>query len=206
MPDRPVTHSEADVMLAKSFGFEHSYEKSPPLPREIALLMIRRAVPLSGAPPWFVSTFTDFDEISENPDNRREAVLALEYARMISGWNGKIHPHDTVTRAEFAAMLSKLICVFIDEDTDFESAELERVVIRRPGITVKNLTAEYAVIAAYADGVTLEGCDMGTVRMYAGADTVYLAGTSIAELYKGDAGSGVISDEDSIVEQIRAAG
>jgi hypothetical protein len=193
MPDKPVTHSEADVMISKLIGLEHNYEASPDLPREEAIHKIReKFFGLSIAPPSFRSSFEDFDEVS---DGFKNAILDMEYAGLISGWNGKINPHGTVTRAEFAALLSNAAGVFITEDTDFEGAELERAIIRTPGITVKNLTAEYLTVAANA--ITLEGCDLGVVNTY-GDGEIYLVNTSVTEMLLDF--FDVIEDEDSVVE------
>jgi len=194
MPDKPVTRSEAEVMVYKLVGLEYNYKESPDLPREGAISLIYGFFGDEEPPLSFRSSFTDFDEVS---DSRKYSVLVLEYMGLISGWNGKIFPHDTVTRAEFAALLSKAAGVFINEDTDFEGAELERATIRTPGITVKNLTAEYLFVDAM-DGVTLEGCDIGTVVCRDGV--IHLVNTSVTEMLAPRAD--VIADEHSVIERL----
>jgi hypothetical protein len=198
MPERPVALYEADVMLSKVFGYDMTgMEIDRPLPlRQDALAIIRNAFRLPDAPPSFRSKFTDFYDVSEG---LRGAVGALEYAGLISGRRGKIAPRDTITRAEFAALLSKSICAFIDEDTDFKGAELARAVVRRADITVKNLTAEYLFIAE-ADNVTLEGCDLGTIFILGNEGSLRLVKTNVTELFSAESVS-ISTDGGSIIEQ-----
>jgi hypothetical protein len=199
MPDRRITDYEADIMLGKAIGNGHGTGRSAifntALPRESALRWIFDFFQFPDALPSFRSEFTDFVLAS---DWAKASILALEYAGIISGRGGKIAPKDTITRAEFAALLSKAVCAFIDEDADFKDAELERVIIRRPGITVKNLTAECVIIAA--DGTTFEGCDLGTV--FSRSFSAYLINTNITELITPRADR-IASGDDSVIEQTR---
>jgi hypothetical protein len=205
MPDRSVILSEMITMLEKSLGVytpgvEVVYDPNPALLREDVLAYIRINFAFPSAPPYFRSKFTDFDTVSSGAG---EAVLALEYAGMISGRRGRIAPQENITRAEFAALLSKAVCAFIDENTDFKGAELERAIIRRPGLTVKNLTAEYLHIFQNNGGATLEGCDLGTVYIGGGGGSgdVYIVGSNVTEIFNRN-NIRIIADDDSVVEQI----
>ena len=53
-----------------------------------------------------LDTFSDSDKISES---RREAVAACVKQKLIVGSNGKLNPEQTLTRAEFAQILSKML-------------------------------------------------------------------------------------------------
>jgi hypothetical protein len=198
LPDRAVTFSEADVMLSKVLGLEYNYVQNAAMPRENAINLIYGA--FFGVsvylPPWFQSSYTDFDTVSEE---FKEAILVMEYTGLIRGMgDGRIAPHGTVTRAEFAALLSNAAGVFIDKDTDFKGAELGRAIIRGADVTVKNLTAEYLFVAGGSGNITLEGCDIGVFRAY-GSGKLNLASTNVTEL--NSALLDVTADANSIVER-----
>ena len=53
-----------------------------------------------------LDTFSDSDKIS---DIRKEAVAACVKQKLIVGSNGKLNPEQTLTRAEFAQILSKML-------------------------------------------------------------------------------------------------
>jgi hypothetical protein len=204
MPDRLITHWEAAIMLSKVFGV--SYNDDVPklgMSRLEAFTAIRNAFRIPSAARSFLSAFPDIDDVA---GGAQDHILAMEAAGMIAGKNGRIAPADAVTRAEFAALLAKCAGLIIDGDTDFENAEWERAVIRRPGLTVKSLTVEYLTIAQGVGdgGVTLENCDAGSLYVFGGGkDSIRLVDSNVTGLIMDPLPSGgvrVFVDESSLVE------
>ncbi|MCL2003238.1 MAG: S-layer homology domain-containing protein [Oscillospiraceae bacterium] len=187
-------------------GTGGAFEPNRGIPRDEAFTAVRNAFRLPDAPEAFVSAFPDFGEV---PDWAEGHILAMEAAGMIAGKNGLIAPADAVSRAEFATLLAKAAGVFIDEDTDFDGAELERAIIRSPGLTADSLTAEFLVVAqgVGSGDVTLDGCDVGVLYLFGGGtDSVYLTGTSVTELVINTSVTGgvrVVADEGSLVESVK---
>jgi hypothetical protein len=181
------------------------FEPQREILRQEAFTALQNAFRFQEAPGSFVSSFPDFNDV---PDWARESVLAMEAAGMLNGKNGKIAPSETITRAEFAALLSRAAGIFIDADTDFENAEADRAFIRKPGLKAENLTAERLTVAQGVGdgGVYLGGCDIGVLHVFGGGDgTVRLIGTSVTELIVGTSLAGgvrIYIGEDSIVETV----
>lgn len=177
------------------------------IPRKEAFTALRKALRLPDAPADYTSKFPDFDDVS---DWAQGHVLAMEAAGLISGKDGKIAADDTITRAEFAAILSKAVGTFIDSDTDFEDATLNRAIIRKPGLTVENLTVTDYMIIAHGVGegdATLEGCDINSLDVYGGGEnSIHLNNTSVTTLTIETTVTGAVriaADADSILETVR---
>ncbi|MDR0293814.1 MAG: S-layer homology domain-containing protein [Oscillospiraceae bacterium] len=201
----PYVETYINNVIAAKFmqGSAGQFEPYRSIPREEAFTALRKALRIPDAPGAFVSRFPDFDDV---PGWAEGHILAMEAAGMISGKDGKIAPADVITRAEFAALLSKGISLFIDADTDFEDAELKRAVIRKPGVTLENLTIEELILLEGVDGgVTLVNCDIGTLTVR-GGETVQLVASSVTELLIDATFPGAVHvdvDEDSLVELAR---
>jgi hypothetical protein len=199
MPDRAVTHREAAIMLARMFGTGAGDVSDVPdsaMNRFEAFTVIRGAFRLPNAPPGFSSRFPDMADIPGLTD-----ILAMEYAGMIFGKSGRLALNDAVTRAEFATLLSRGAGVIIDSDADFEGAELPRVFISKPGLTVSGLTVESLTVAqgAGSGSITLANSDIGSLNIFGGGQ-ITLAGTSVTLLVIDAAGISVFACAGSLIE------
>jgi hypothetical protein len=203
----PFVEEYLNNIIAAGFmaGSGGKFDPQRGIPREEAFTALRNAFGFPKAPETFDSAFPDFDEV---PLWAQDSVLAMEAAGMINGKNGLIAPSDSITRAEFAALLSRGIGVFIDSDTGFEGAEKVRAFIRKPGLTAENLTVEYLTVAqgVSGGGVTLDGCDIGSLYVFGGGtDSIRLINTNVTELVINTAVTGgvrVFVDENSLVELV----
>ncbi|MCL1807320.1 MAG: S-layer homology domain-containing protein [Oscillospiraceae bacterium] len=212
MPDRELQGSEAAVMLAKIFGIDvlsldealtGYFRTGSVVSREEAFVTIRKVFQIPDAPVSFTSAFPDYNNVSWGAEDH---LLAMEYAGMISGKNGKIAPKDAVTRAEFAALLSKGIGDFIDKNADFANAEMRNTLIRKPGVTVENLTVEQLTVArgAGSGSILLQNCDIGTLHIGGGGE-IHLINTNVTELIVNAPQTGhvrIVIDADSLVERL----
>ena len=204
----PYVDEYINNVIAAGFmiGTGNQFEPNRGIPREEAFTALRNAFQIPDAPASYVSVFPDFDAV---PAWARGHILAMEASGMIAGKNGRIAPAAVITRAEFAALLSKGAGDFIDADADFEDAELERAVIRKPGLTVSNLTAEALTVAQGVGGgdATFENCDVGVLYVRGGGDnSIRLIGSNVTELVIDTALTGgvrIVIDEESLVETVK---
>ncbi|MDR0325816.1 MAG: S-layer homology domain-containing protein [Oscillospiraceae bacterium] len=204
----PYVEEYINNIIAAGFmvGGAGKFEPNRDIPREEAFTALRNAFRIPDAPEAYESSFPDFEDVSDWAEGH---ILAMEAAGMIAGKNGKIAPNDTITRAEFAALLSKGVGMFIDAEFDFEGAEHERAIVRNPGLTLENLTIEVLTIAqGVGDGdVTLENCDIGVLFIRGGGEnSIHLINSNVTEMIIDTAVTGnvrIVIDETSLVEMVR---
>jgi hypothetical protein len=206
LPNQPIRWHEVDIMLARVFGADPVYPDSGrnrEIARHEAITAAVGSFDLPPVPLSFTSRFSDFSSV---PEGSRASVLVMEAAGILVGKDGKIAPYDTFTRAEFITMVSRITGVIIDNDTNFNNAEVARAFIRYPGLTVTGLTAEFLTVAQGVSDTTFANCDIGTLYLRGGEGSVDLAGSYVTEMQINTALPGnihVTVDGSSITELVK---
>lgn len=131
-PDRAITREEAFSVLARAFALEAGDDSS-------------------------LASFSDGAQVSSWAKGSVSAMVAAGY---VNGSDGnRLNPQQTITRAEFAAVMSNLVAQYIDADSTLNrSLEIDGNVIVRGNVDLSGYTINGDVIIAdEATNVTLDG-------------------------------------------------
>lgn len=132
-PDRAITREEAFSVLARAFALEAGDDSS-------------------------LASFSDGAQVSSWAKGSVSAMVAAGY---VNGSDGnRLNPQQTITRAEFAAVMSKIVAQYIDaEDVQQgRSLSIDGNVVVREGVDLSGYTINGDVIIAdEATNVTLDG-------------------------------------------------
>lgn len=132
-PDRAITREEAFSVLARAFALEAGDDSS-------------------------LASFSDGAQVSSWAKGSVSAMVAAGY---VNGSDGnRLNPQQTITRAEFAAVMSKIVAQYIDaEDVQrSRSLSIDGNVIVRGNVDLSGYTINGDVIIAdEATNVTLDG-------------------------------------------------
>lgn len=132
-PDRAITREEAFSVLARAFALEAGDDSS-------------------------LASFSDGAQVSSWAKGSVSAMVAAGY---VNGSDGnRLNPQQTITRAEFAAVMSKIVAQYIDaEDVQrSRSLSIDGNVVVREGVDLSGYTINGDVIIAdAADAASLSG-------------------------------------------------
>lgn len=125
--------------------------------REEAFSVLARAFALSAGDGAALNDFTDGAQVSAWARGSVSAMVAGGY---VNGSDGnRLNPQQSITRAEFAAVMSNLVAQYIDADNTLNrSLEIDGNVIVRGNVDLSGYTINGDVIIAdEATNVTLDG-------------------------------------------------
>ena len=125
--------------------------------REEAFSVLARAFALSAGDGAALNDFTDGAQVSAWARGSVSAMVAGGY---VNGSDGnRLNPQQSITRAEFAAVMSNLVAQYIDADSTLNrSLEIDGNVIVRGNVDLSGYTINGDVIIAdEAANVTLDG-------------------------------------------------
>jgi len=134
LPDRTITKQEAFAILARAFK-------------------------LSGGSAEDLKAFADKDLVSPWA---KEAVAAIVKGGYYNGVNGNMEAQKTITRAEFASVMDKLVAQYIKKAGIYTGDDVVKkgnILISVPDVTLKDLTIDGDLIIGNGVGdgdVTLE--------------------------------------------------
>lgn len=131
-PDRAITREEAFSVLARAFALEAGDDSS-------------------------LASFSDGAQVSSWAKGSVSAMVAAGY---VNGSDGnRLNPQQSITRAEFAAVMSNLVAQYIDADSTLNrSLEIDGNVIVRGNVDLSGYTINGDIIIAdEAANVTLDG-------------------------------------------------
>lgn len=125
--------------------------------REEAFSVLARAFALSAGDGAALNDFTDGAQVSAWARGSVSAMVAGGY---VNGSDGnRLNPQQSITRAEFAAVMSNLVAQYIDADSTLNrSLEIDGNVIVRGNVDLSGYTINGDIIIAdEAANVTLDG-------------------------------------------------
>lgn len=155
-PDRAITREEAFSVLARAFALEAGDDSS-------------------------LASFSDGAQVSSWAKGSVSAMVAAGY---VNGSDGnRLNPQQTITRAEFAAVMSKIVAQYIDADSTLNrSLEIDGNVIVRGNVDLSGYTINGDVIIAdEATNVTLDGVTVNGRLVVRGASDSLTINDSTAD-------------------------
>lgn len=155
-PDRAITREEAFSVLARAFALEAGDDSS-------------------------LASFSDGAQVSSWAKGSVSAMVAAGY---VNGSDGnRLNPQQSITRAEFAAVMSNLVAQYIDADgTLNRSLEIDGNVIVRGNVDLSGYTINGDVIIAdEAANVTLDGVTVNGRLVVRGASDSLTISDSTAD-------------------------
>lgn len=153
-PDRAITREEAFSVLARAFALEAGDDSS-------------------------LASFSDGAQVSSWAKGSVSVMVAAGY---VNGSDGnRLNPQQTITRAEFAAVMSKIVAQYIDADSTLNrSLEIDGNVIVRGNVDLSGYTINGDVIIAdEATNVTLDGVTVnGRLVVRGASDSLTISGST----------------------------
>ena len=153
-PDRAITREEAFSVLARAFALEAGDDSS-------------------------LASFSDGAQVASWAKGSVSAMVAAGY---VNGSDGnRLNPQQTITRAEFAAVISKIVAQYIDADSTLNrSLEIDGNVIVRGNVDLSGYTINGDVIIAdEATNVTLDGVTVnGRLVVRGASDSLTISGST----------------------------
>lgn len=154
-PDRAITREEAFSVLARAFALEAGDDSS-------------------------LASFSDGAQVSSWAKGSVSAMVAAGY---VNGSDGnRLNPQQTITRAEFAAVMSKIVAQYIDaEDVQrSRSLSIDGNVIVRGDVDLSGYTINGDIIIAdEAANVTLDGVTVnGRLVVRGASDSLTISGST----------------------------
>lgn len=147
--------------------------------REEALSVLARAFALSAGDGAALNDFTDGAQVSAWARGSVSAMVAGGY---VNGSDGnRLNPQQSITRAEFAAVMSNLVAQYIDADSTLNrSLEIDGNVIVRGNVDLSGYTINGDVIIAdEATNVTLDGVTVnGRLVVRGASDSLTISGST----------------------------
>lgn len=149
--------------------------------REEAFSVLARAFALSAGDGAALNDFTDGAQVSAWARGSVSAMVAGGY---VNGSDGnRLNPQQSITRAEFAAVMSNLVAQYIDADSTLSrSLEIDGNVIVRGNVDLSGYTINGDVIIAdEAANVTLDGVTVNGRLVVRGASDSLTINDSTAD-------------------------
>lgn len=131
--------------------------------RQEAFVILARAFKLNSNSLDFnaLENYSDQAEIAEWAQNELAALVEVGY---IQGFNDKLYPNATISRAEFATVMANLVQHYIDTPGEITDVPLSgNVIVRVPGVTLKDVAIDGDLIIA--DGVGEEDVTLDNVAV-----------------------------------------
>jgi hypothetical protein len=156
-PENYITRQEAFAVLARAFKVSSDVLKFKAL-----------------------ENYSDKDDIATWAKDNINAMIEAGY---IQGSNFKLNPNANISRAEFATVMDNLVKEYIDMAGVVTDVSSGNVLIRVPGVTLKNLTVKGDLVIADGVGngeVTLDNVivEGRTIVRGGGEDSIVIKGNS----------------------------
>ena len=181
---------ELAVAMRTFQGANGKLNPEAPITREEAFVVLARAFALEGGDTSVLNNYTDGASVSAWA---RSSVAALIENGYVNGANGKLNPKTSITRAEFAKVISEMASTYVDADDSLSAAVDGSVIVRENSVSLSGKTINGDLIIA--DGVSridLTGVTVtGRIVLRGGESGVTFKDTK--------AGKGIIANTDIAV-------
>lgn len=181
---------ELAVAMRTFQGANGKLNPEAPITREEAFVVLARAFALEGGDTSVLNHYTDGASVSAWA---RSSVAALIENGYVNGANGKLNPKTSITRAEFAKVISEMASTYADADDSLSATVDGSVIVRENSVSLSGKTINGDLIIA--DGVSridLTGVTVtGRIVLRGGESGVTFKDTK--------AGKGIIANTDIAV-------
>ncbi len=157
-------------------------EPDDAITREEALCVLARAFAIEDADASALDAFSDSASVS---GWARETVAGMIASGYVGGYeDGTLRPQGTITRAEFAAVMDRLVDTYISEAGDITTDENGNVLVRSADVNLDGMTIDGDLILADGIGtgdVALNGVTVNGRLLVRGGGTesIHLTDTTI---------------------------
>ena len=181
---------ELAVAMRTFQGANGKLNPEAPITREEAFVVLARAFALESGDTSVLNNYTDGTSVSAWAQS---SVVALIENGYINGANGKLNPKTSITRAEFAKVISEMASTYADADDSLSATVDGSVIVRKNSVSLSGKTINGDLIIA--DGVSridLTGVTVtGRIVLRGGESGVTFKDTK--------AGKGIIANTDIAV-------
>lgn len=181
---------ELAVAMRTFQGVNGKLNPEAPITREEAFVVLARAFALESGDTSVLNHYTDGASVSAWA---RSSVAALIENGYVNGANGKLNPKTSITRAEFAKVISEMASTYADADDSLSATVDGSVIVRENSVSLSGKTINGDLIIA--DGVSridLTGVTVtGRIVLRGGESGVTFKDTK--------AGKGIIANTDIAV-------
>ena len=181
---------ELAVAMRTFQGANGKLNPEAPITREEAFVVLARAFALEGGDTSVLNNYTDGASVSAWA---RSSVAALIENGYVNGANGKLNPKTSITRAEFAKVISEMASTYADADDSLSATVDGSVIVRENSVSLSGKTINGDLIIA--DGVSRIDLTGVTVT-----GRIVLRGGESGVIFKDTkAGKGIIANTDIAV-------
>lgn len=181
---------ELAVAMRTFQGANGKLNPEAPITREEAFVVLARAFALEGGDTSVLNNYTDGASVSAWA---RSSVAALIENGYVNGANGKLNPKNSITRAEFAKVISEMASTYADADDSLSATVDGSVIVRENSVSLSGKTINGDLIIA--DGVSRIDLTGVTVT-----GRIVLRGGESGVIFKDTkAGKGIIANTDIAV-------
>lgn len=181
---------ELAVAMRTFQGANGKLNPEAPITREEAFVVLARAFALEGGDTSVLNHYTDGASVSAWAQSSVAALIENGY---VNGANGKLNPKTSITRAEFAKVISEMASTYADADDSLSATVDGSVIVRENSVSLSGKTINGDLIIA--DGVSridLTGVTVtGRIVLRGGESGVTFKDTK--------AGKGIIANTDIAV-------
>lgn len=181
---------ELAVAMRTFQGANGKLNPEAPITREEAFVVLARAFALEGGDTSVLNHYTDGASVSAWAQSSVAALIENGY---VNGANGKLNPKTSITRAEFAKVISEMASTYADADDSLSATVDGSVIVRENSVSLSGKTINGDLIIA--DGVSridLTGITVtGRIVLRGGESGVIFKDTK--------AGKGIIANTDIAV-------
>lgn len=194
MPSSKITRGQLASMLSKALGYKNTteitysdvkssdwyydpiarlaakglakqgdqYAPKAEMSRKEAFILLSKAFVLQGGDVSLLNNFNDTQGLSSE---EKSALAPLVEQKIISGYDNKLNLNSSITRAEFASVMDRLVVRYIDTAGEITGDIQGNVVVRTSGVVFKNAHIKGNIIladgldekAVQLDNSTLDG-------------------------------------------------
>ena len=140
---------ELAVAMRTFQGANGKLNPEAPITREEAFVVLARAFALESGDTSVLNNYTDGASVSAWA---RSSVAALIENGYVNGANGKLNPKTSITRAEFAKVISEMASTYADADDSLSATVDGSVIVRENSVSLSGKTINGDLIIA--DGVS----------------------------------------------------
>lgn len=140
---------ELAVAMRTFQGANGKLNPEAPITREEAFVVLARAFALESGDTSVLNNYTDGASVSAWA---RSSVAALIENGYVNGANGKLNPKTSITRAEFAKVISEMASTYADADDSLSVTVDGSVIVRENSVSLSGKTINGDLIIA--DGVS----------------------------------------------------
>ncbi len=181
---------ELAVAMRTFQGANGKLNPEAPITREEAFAVLARAFALENGDVSVLNNYTDGASVSAWAQGSVAALIENGY---VNGADGKLNPKNSITRAEFAKVISEMASTYADADDSLSDTVDGSVIVRENGVSLTGKTINGDLIIA--DGVSK--IDLTSVTV---TGRIVLRGGESGVTFKDTkAGKGVIANTDVAV-------